>query len=170
MLRCRYFQLTAVVCDIIREFVLLAQVACSNWPNVLGNAGIQQTLIQGACSDDSQTKKEETGDASKACEPPTCCQECSPYMVCGFSEEQQSNQTCLQTPLKCNYATCTRYTEQCYINLQLSQPVFNVRELDTMWNRMTYQWPNNRPDGKITHFLHRTKFEMPRLESAGFSI
>ena len=69
-----------------------------------------------------------------------------------------------------DYVLHTRYTEQCYINLQLSQPVFNVRELDTKWNRMTYQWPDGRPDGKINHFLHRTKFEMPRLESAGFSI
>ena len=63
-----------------------------------------------------------------------------------------------------DYVLKTRFTEQCYINLQLSQPVFNVRELDTKWNRMTYQSFNGRPDGKITHFLHRTKFEMPRLE------
>lgn len=62
-----------------------------------------------------------------------------------------------------NYVMHTRYTEQMYINLQLSQPMFNVCELDTHWNRMPYQWENKVPDGRINHFLARTKFEMPRL-------
>ena len=63
-----------------------------------------------------------------------------------------------------DYVMHTRYTEQMYINLQLSQQVFNVTELDTLWNRLPYQWRNNKPDGKINHFLARTKFEMPKLE------
>ena len=63
-----------------------------------------------------------------------------------------------------HYVLHTRYTEQMYVNLQLSQPIFNVYELDTYWNRMPYQWGNgNWPDGKISHFLARDKFNMPRL-------
>ena len=68
-----------------------------------------------------------------------------------------------------NYVLHTRYTEQMYINLQLSQPIFEVTELDTHWNRMPYQWRNG-PDGKINHFLARTKFDMPRLEKTELSI
>lgn len=63
-----------------------------------------------------------------------------------------------------NYVLHTRYTEQMYVNLQLSQPEFNVFELDTHWNRMPYQWGNgNWPDGKINHYLARDKFNMPKL-------
>ena len=69
-----------------------------------------------------------------------------------------------------DYVLHTRYTEQMYINLQLSQPVFNVVELPSIWNRMPYQWRNGKPDGKINHFLARTKFEMPRLEHTELSI
>ena len=69
-----------------------------------------------------------------------------------------------------DYVLHTRYTEQMYINLQLSQPEFNVTELDTEWNRMPYQWVNKQPDGKINHFLARTKFDMPRLEKTELSI
>lgn len=69
-----------------------------------------------------------------------------------------------------DYVLHTRYTEQMYVNLQLSQPVFNVTELDTYWNRMPYQWKNGRPDGKINHFLARTKFSMPQLEKTELSI
>lgn len=69
-----------------------------------------------------------------------------------------------------HYVLHTRYTEQMYINLQLSQKVFNVTELDPYWNRLPYQWMMNRPDGKINHFLARTKFEMPRLEHTELSI
>lgn len=61
-----------------------------------------------------------------------------------------------------HYVLHTRYTEQMYINLQLSQSVFNVYELDTYWNRMPYQW-KGKQDGKINHFLARTKFDMPKL-------
>ena len=68
-----------------------------------------------------------------------------------------------------NYILHTRYTEQMYINLQLSQPIFEVTELDTHWNRMPYQWRSG-PDGKINHFLARTKFDMPRLEKTELSI
>tara|TARA_B100002019_G_scaffold59522_2_gene51028 strand:- start:3406 stop:4170 length:765 start_codon:yes stop_codon:yes gene_type:complete len=68
-----------------------------------------------------------------------------------------------------NYVMHTRYTEQMYINLQLSQSVFNVTELDTMWNRMPYQW-QGKPDGKINHFLARTKFNMPQLEKTELSV
>jgi hypothetical protein len=67
-----------------------------------------------------------------------------------------------------DYYLHTRYTEQMYINIQLSQPVFNVTELDTSWNRLPYQW-NGNPDGKINHFLARYKFSMPQLEKI-FSI
>ena len=37
-----------------------------------------------------------------------------------------------------HYVLHTRYTEQMYINLQLSQPIFEVTEIDTQWNRMPY--------------------------------
>jgi hypothetical protein len=50
-----------------------------------------------------------------------------------------------------------------YVNLQLSQLQFKVYELDTYWNRMPYQWKNGNPDGKINHFLARTKFDMPKI-------
>jgi len=69
-----------------------------------------------------------------------------------------------------DYVLHTRYTEQMYMNLQLSQPVFDVTELDTKWNRMPYQWKEGRPDGYINHFLARTKFEMPRLQYTRLSI
>ena len=68
-----------------------------------------------------------------------------------------------------DYVLHTRYTEQMYINLQLSQPVFHVTELDTYWNRMPYQW-QGKPDGRINHFLARTKFEMPKLEKTELSV
>jgi len=64
-----------------------------------------------------------------------------------------------------DYVLHTRYTEQMYVNLQLSQPDFKVYELDTYWNRMPYQWQGGKPDGKINHFLARTKFSMPELEN-----
>lgn len=69
-----------------------------------------------------------------------------------------------------HYTLHTRYTEQMYINLQLSQSIFNVTELDTYWDRMPYQWKNKQPDGKINHFLARTKFNMPKLEETGLSV
>lgn len=69
-----------------------------------------------------------------------------------------------------NYVLHTRYTEQMYINLQLSQPVFDVKELETSWNRMPYQWKGGNPDGKINHFLARTKFNMPKLEKTELSV
>ena len=66
---------------------------------------------------------------------------------------------------------CTRYTEQMYVNLQLSQPIFNVNELDTSWNRVSsYQWHGGKPDGKINHFLARAKFNMPKLEHTELSV
>ena len=58
-----------------------------------------------------------------------------------------------------DYYLHTRYTEQMYINLQLSQPIFNVTELDTSWNRLSsYQ----QLDGKINHYLGGRKKEMLR--------
>lgn len=70
-----------------------------------------------------------------------------------------------------HYYMHTRYTEQMYINLQLSQPMFDVCELDTSWNRLSsYQWRNGLPDGKINHFLARSKFKMPELEKTELSI
>jgi len=70
-----------------------------------------------------------------------------------------------------DYVLHTRYTEQMYINLQLSQSVFNVTELPTEWNRLSsYQWNGKHPDGKINHFLARTKFNMPKLEHTELSV
>ena len=70
-----------------------------------------------------------------------------------------------------DYYMCTRYTEQMYINLQLSQSIFNVNELDTSWNRVSsYQWHGGKPDGKINHFLARAKFTMPKLEHTELSV
>ena len=70
-----------------------------------------------------------------------------------------------------DYVLHTRYTEQMYINLQLSQLIFNVTELDTSWNRLSaYQWKNGQPDGKINHFLARAKFSMPQLEHTELSL
>ena len=70
-----------------------------------------------------------------------------------------------------DYYMHTRYTEQMYINLQLSQPMFEVHELNTSWNRVSsYQWQGGKPDGKINHFLARAKFEMPRLEKTELSV
>lgn len=62
-----------------------------------------------------------------------------------------------------HYVLHTRYTEQMYVNLQLSQSIFKVFEFDTYWNRMPYQWHGGQPDGKINHFLARTKFDIPKL-------
>lgn len=64
-----------------------------------------------------------------------------------------------------DYVLHTRYTEQMYINLQLSQKEFDIHELDTYWDRMPYQWEGGKPDGRINHFLARTKFNMPKLET-----
>jgi hypothetical protein len=52
-----------------------------------------------------------------------------------------------------DYVLHTRYTEQMYVNLQLSQPIFKVKELDVNWNRLPYQWPFGVPDGFINHYL-----------------
>lgn len=69
-----------------------------------------------------------------------------------------------------NYYMHTRYTEQMYINIQLSQSIFKVQELDTSWNRVSsYQWQGGKPDGKINHFLARAKFDMPKLENTELS-
>ena len=74
-----------------------------------------------------------------------------------------------------HYVLHTRYTEQMYINLQLSQPQFKVTELDTKWNRLSsYQWSRAsgtpQPDGYINHFLARSKFHMPEFENTEYSI
>tara|TARA_R110000868_G_scaffold30953_3_gene113859 strand:+ start:7489 stop:8271 length:783 start_codon:yes stop_codon:yes gene_type:complete len=68
-----------------------------------------------------------------------------------------------------DYVLHTRYTEQMYINLQLSQPMFEVTELEPYWNRLPYQW-QGKHDGKINHFLARTKFTMPELEHTELSV
>ena len=58
----------------------------------------------------------------------------------------------------------TRYTEQMYINLQLSNPEFNVTELDWQWNSLaTRHWNINFPKGKFLHFINTSKRNMPRL-------
>ena len=62
------------------------------------------------------------------------------------------------------YYMHTRYTEQMYINLQLSNPIFNVTELDWSWNSLaTRQWPAHNPKGKFQHFINASKFMMPKL-------
>ena len=62
------------------------------------------------------------------------------------------------------YYMHTRYTEQMYINLQLSNPKFNVTELDWTWNSLaTRQWPPEKPQGKFQHFINASKFKMPEL-------
>jgi len=63
-----------------------------------------------------------------------------------------------------HYYMHTRYTEQMYLNLQLSNPAFNVTELDWTWNSLaTRQWPPSKPKGKIQHFINSSKFKMPEL-------
>lgn len=56
-----------------------------------------------------------------------------------------------------DYYLHTRYTEQMYINLQLSQPIFNVTELDSSWNRLSSL---QRLDGKINHYIGPHKKRM----------
>ena len=63
-----------------------------------------------------------------------------------------------------HYYMHTRYTEQMYLNLQLSNPTFEVTELDWTWNSLaTRQWPPEKPQGKIQHFINASKFKMPEL-------
>ena len=63
-----------------------------------------------------------------------------------------------------HYYMHTRYTEQMYLNLQLSNPTFEVTELDWSWNSLaTRQWPTESPQGKIQHFINASKFKMPEL-------
>ena len=51
-----------------------------------------------------------------------------------------------------------------YLNLQLSNKIFNVTELDWTWNSLaTRQWPPSKPKGKIQHFINSSKFKMPEL-------
>ena len=62
------------------------------------------------------------------------------------------------------YYMHTRYTEQMYINLQLSNPKFNVTELDWTWNSLaTRQWPPEKSQGKFQHFINASKIKMPEL-------
>ena len=56
-----------------------------------------------------------------------------------------------------DYYLHTRYTEQMYINLQLSQSIFNVTELDTSWNRLSSRQKLN---GKINHYIGPHKQKM----------
>jgi len=44
-----------------------------------------------------------------------------------------------------------------YINLQLSQSIFNVTELDTSWNRLSSRQKLN---GKINHYIGPHKKRM----------
>ena len=49
-------------------------------------------------------------------------------------------------------------------NLQLSNPIFNVTELDWSWNSLaTRQWPAHNPKGKFQHFINASKLMMPKL-------
>lgn len=63
-----------------------------------------------------------------------------------------------------HYYMHTRYTEQMYLNMQLTNPEFNVTELDWTWNsQATRQWPPESPRGKFQHFINQSKFKMPEL-------
>ena len=63
-----------------------------------------------------------------------------------------------------DYYMHTRYTEQMYINLQLSNPKFNVTELEWHWNSLaTRQWHPTQPKGKFQHFINDARFIMPEL-------
>lgn len=63
-----------------------------------------------------------------------------------------------------HYYMHTRYTEQMYMNLQLSNPIFNVTELDWTWNSLaTRQWDVHNPKGKFQHFINSSKLMMPNL-------
>jgi hypothetical protein len=63
-----------------------------------------------------------------------------------------------------DYYMHTRYTEQMYINLQLSNPLFKVTELDWTWNSLaTRQWHPTQPQGKFQHFINDARFIMPKL-------
>lgn len=63
-----------------------------------------------------------------------------------------------------HYYMHTRYTEQMYLNLQLSNPKFDVRELDQSWNSLaTRQWAPENPQGKFQHFINASKQMMPRF-------
>ena len=62
-----------------------------------------------------------------------------------------------------DYVLHTRFTEQMYINLQLSQPRFEVLELPRYWNNIVKNMGQYDPEAYINHFLARTKFQMPQL-------
>jgi len=41
----------------------------------------------------------------------------------------------------------------------------NIVELSNQWNRMNYMWTFGIPDGKINHFLAKTKTRMKEFAS-----
>ncbi len=61
-----------------------------------------------------------------------------------------------------DYYMHTRYTEQMYINLQLSNPIFEVTELDWSWNSIANRHWTNEPKGKFQHFTNALKLQLPR--------
>ena len=62
-----------------------------------------------------------------------------------------------------DYYMHTRYTEQMYINLQLSNPIFEVTELDWSWNSIANRhWTADKPKGKFQHFTNALKLQLPR--------
>ena len=62
-----------------------------------------------------------------------------------------------------DYYMHTRYTEQMYINLQLSNPIFNVTELDWTWNSIANRHWTGEPKGKFQHFTNALKLKMPEM-------
>ena len=62
-----------------------------------------------------------------------------------------------------DYYMHTRYTEQMYINLQLSNPIFNVTELDWTWNSIANRHWAGEPKGKFQHFTNALKLKMPEM-------
>ena len=61
-----------------------------------------------------------------------------------------------------HYYKTIRRTEQPYLNIMLTGFNFPVTELPQEWNSMDYQW-GQKMNGKLIHFLNRTKFTMEKL-------
>ena len=58
------------------------------------------------------------------------------------------------------YRDTLRMNEQPYLNLMINKHDMHVVELSSQWNRMNYMWSFGIPDGKINHFLAKTKTRM----------
>jgi len=63
------------------------------------------------------------------------------------------------------YRNTLRMNEQPYLNLMINKHNMHVVELSNQWNRMNYMWTFGIPDGKINHFLAKTKTRMKEFAS-----